>query len=216
MKGSYSQALTFFLSLPENCGSDPIETSYYIGLCYAKLKRYDDAMIYLEQVVTSTDPSTDEEKDRLMQCRYLLAVIYCLSGRKKMADFELKKLLDDGYREDMVYASLAFVAWENGDLELCHEYYERSLDIQEDNPTALNGYGYVLACEGKELTRALGYCKKALEMAPDSPAFLDSLGWVYYNMGLFGEAKKYLLQASKKDPENPIIKEHINKLEVAE
>src|SRR5574344_1035805 len=91
-RGKFSGALTFFLSLPDNCGADPVELAYYLGLCYSKLKRYDDSLLYLEQVVTAAgdnaDSSADEKTvERVMQCRFLLAVIYCLSGRKKLADF---------------------------------------------------------------------------------------------------------------------------------
>jgi tetratricopeptide (TPR) repeat protein len=50
---NYTGALSFFLSLPPDSGADPVDLAYYLGLCYAKLKRYDDAMIYLEQVVTA-------------------------------------------------------------------------------------------------------------------------------------------------------------------
>ena len=48
----YSDALAFFLALPENSGADGNDVAYYLGLCYAKLKRYEDALLYLEQVVT--------------------------------------------------------------------------------------------------------------------------------------------------------------------
>ena len=50
---AYTNALTFFLSLPADCGADKNEIAYYLGLCYTKLERYDDALLYLEQVVTS-------------------------------------------------------------------------------------------------------------------------------------------------------------------
>ena len=48
---SYTGALSFFLSLPVDCGADKNEIAYYLGLCYAKLQRYDDALLYLEQVL---------------------------------------------------------------------------------------------------------------------------------------------------------------------
>ena len=71
---SYTGALSFFLSLPVDCGADKNEIAYYLGLCYAKLQRYDDALLYLEQVVTS-----GTHLERTLQCRFLLAVIYALS-----------------------------------------------------------------------------------------------------------------------------------------
>ena len=210
-KGDYTSALTFFISLPENSGIDNIELAYYIGLCYAKLERYDDALLYLEQVITS-----ETQSPRVLQCRYLLAVIYCLSGRKKLADFELNKLLDTGYKPASVYASLAYVAWEQGKVDLSLDYYEKALEDDSENPTALNGLGYVLACEGEDLTKALSCCKKALDILPESAACLDSLGWVYYKMGLYSESKKFLNRAMKADSSNPIIVEHLQEVKKAE
>ncbi len=216
-KGNYTASLSFFLSLSADSGADPVEVAYYIGLCYAKLERYDDALLYLEQVVTS---SAEDEKDetllnRVLQCRYLLAVIYCMSGRKKLADYELNKLLETGYRKASVYASLAYIAWEERQVDKCLKYYEDALIEDENNTTALNGMGYVLACENRELSRALVYCKKALENAPQSAACNDSLGWVYYKMGLLAEAKKYIGQARQLDDRNKIIEDHFYEVENA-
>ncbi|MCR5606505.1 MAG: tetratricopeptide repeat protein [Treponema sp.] len=199
----YSGALTFFLSLPEHVHADDMELSYYIGLCYAQMKRYDDALLYLEQVVTG-----DKNQKRVLQCRFLLAVIYCLSSRKRLADFELKKLLDTGYKPASVYAALAYVAWDQKSPNQSISYYEKALSIDPENATALNGLGYVLACENKDLAKALGYCKKALEKNPDDAACLDSLGWVYFKLGMFDDARKYLKLAFNKAEDNEEITEH--------
>src|SRR5574344_2502466 len=199
-RGNYSSALTFFLSLPQDSAADPIELAYYLGLCYSKLKRYDDAMLYWEQVVTAqgapegkkeNEIPDEQSVERVLQCRFLLAVIYCLSGRKKLADFELMKLLDTGYKPSSVYAALAYIAWEQGDGDKCNDYYGKALGEDANNPTALNGMGYVLACENRDLTKALSYCKRALDLAPDSAACLDTMGWIYFKMGIDSEAKKF-------------------------
>ena len=217
---NYTGALSFFLALPPDCGADPVELAYYLGLCYAKLKRYDDAMVYLEQVVTATgsDSSSEEEaklpeSDRVLQCRYLLAIIYSMTGRQQLADFELNNLLSSGYKTASLYASFAYSAWEKGDTATCISYYEKALAEDENNPTALNGLGYVLASQNKDLAQALSYCKKALSIAPESPACLDSIGWVYYKMGLYSQARKYLEQAKKRDPQNEVISKHLYEAE---
>jgi tetratricopeptide (TPR) repeat protein len=207
----YTEALTFFIGLPSDTGADSIDLAYYIGLCYAKLERYDDALLYLEQVVTS-----GTHLDRVLQCRFLLAVIYALSGRKRLADFELNKLLETGYQTASVYAAIAYVAWEQSDTEKCLQYYEKSLESDPGNLTSLNGMGYVLACENKDLTKALSYCKKAVAAEPGSAACLDSLGWVYFKLGLLKESKKYLEDAEKKDRDNEIIQQHLMQVTKAE
>lgn len=213
----YTGALSYFLSLDEDSVYDTSELSYYLGLCYAKLHRDEDAMLYLEQIVTSQGSNDGgTESERVLQCRYLLAVIYCRTGRSQLADFELEKLLESGYKPAAVYASCAYLSWEQGDVDKCVDYYEKSLSLDENNPTALNGLGYVLASESRDLTRALSLCKKALSLAPESPACLDSIGWVYYRMGLYSQARKYLEQAYKKDSGNEVIKNHLHEAELVE
>ena len=51
----WEQALKELLSVPADKLSqgDSTELAYYLGLCYTKLNKYDDALLYLEQVVTS-------------------------------------------------------------------------------------------------------------------------------------------------------------------
>ena len=199
----YAQALSFFLALPQDSDVDKIETAYYLGLCYTKLEKYDEALMFLEQVVTS-----GTQIERVLQCRFLLAVIYAISGRKKLAEFELNKLLETGYMTDSVYAAIAFVAWEQNDTEKCMEYYEKSLEKNPENITSLNGLGYVLACQEKDLTRALSLCKEAVKVEPKSAACLDSLGWVYYKLGLYDDSLQYLEQAEKYAPESIEIADH--------
>ena len=202
-RSEYAASLAFFLSLPDD-SADSIELAYYIGLCYAKLERYEDALLYLEQVVTA-----GQSVDRVLQCRFVMAVIYTLSGRKKLADYELQKLLESKYRPASVYAALAYNAWGQNDAELSLSYYKKALEIDPENPTALNGMGYVLACENRDLTSALTFCKRALKKAPDSAACLDSVGWVYLKLGLLEEANKFLNLAKERMPDNEEILEHI-------
>lgn len=206
---NYKKALTFFLGLPTDSAADKIEVSYYLGLCYTKLERYDDALLFLEQVVTSGG-----NLERVLQCRFLLAVIYAISGRKRLADFELNKLLETGYMQASVYAAIAFVAWEQNDTERCLSYYEQSLRKDPDNISSLNGLGYVLACQEKDLTRALSLCKQAVKSAPKSAACLDSLGWVYYKLGLYKDALQYLQLAEQIDTESVVIAEHIKSVQL--
>ena len=37
VQNKFSDALAFFLSLPDDSGADNFELAYYIGLCYARL-----------------------------------------------------------------------------------------------------------------------------------------------------------------------------------
>jgi tetratricopeptide (TPR) repeat protein len=60
---------------------------------------------------------------------------------------------------------------------------EQLLADRPEDPTLLNALGYTLADHGLELTRAEGLIRRALVTMPDSPAALDSLGWVRFRQG---------------------------------
>jgi tetratricopeptide (TPR) repeat protein len=181
-----------------------VELAYYLGLCYTKLERYDDALLYLEQVVTSgIDPL------RVFQCRMTLAYIYTITNRSKLAEFELNLLLKRGFESAQIFTTLAYGAFLQKQIDKSLEYYRKALEIDTNNPTALNGLGYILADQGIDPPKGLVYCKKAVDLRPQNPAYLDSLGWAYYKNGELLEARNWLRRAFEVAPQHPDIKQHI-------
>lgn len=63
------------------------------------------------------------------------------------------------------------------------EVLERLLQERPDDPVLMNALGYTLADHNLDLGRAEGLIHKALIATPDSPAVLDSLGWVRFREG---------------------------------
>jgi tetratricopeptide (TPR) repeat protein len=61
--------------------------------------------------------------------------------------------------------------------------FELLLAERPDDPTVLNALGYTLADHREQLPRAEKLIRQALEATPDSPAALDSLGWVRLRRG---------------------------------
>lgn len=209
--GQYADALLEFLEQPAGESANNLELAYFIGLCYARLERYEDSLVYLEQVVTA-----DTDLVRVYQCRILLAVVYSLTGRTRLAGFELQKLLEAGYESVQVYCSLGYVSFENDDPEEAIAWYEKALQIDDANATALNGLGFILADTGGDLTRSLTMCKKAVDADPDNPAYLDSLGWVYHKLGFEKESRTFTRRALEKASDNRIIQGHLEVIQSAE
>lgn len=188
-------------------GGDPAENSelaYYLGLCYAKLERYDDALLYLEQVVTSgPDPV------RAYQCRLALAYVYSVTDRSRLAEFELKQLIDSGYESPQIYSTLGYAAWMQKRVDPAVEFYRKALDLDEENANALNGLGFVLADSDKDIRKGLGFCKRAVDMKPQNPAYLDSLGWAHFKNGNLPEARTWLRRALDIAPREAEIVTHM-------
>jgi len=184
-------------------GVEQMELSYYLGLCCAKLGRFDDAAANLEQVVNSGGDLL-----RVFQCRMALAYIYVTTGRAKMAEVELKCLQDTGFESASLYNTLAYAAYVQKRYGEAIDLYEKALDIDRDNATALNSMGYILADRGIDPLRGLRFCRRALEHRPQSAAYLDSLGWAYYKCGEMMEARNLLRRALELAPKEKEIREH--------
>jgi tetratricopeptide (TPR) repeat protein len=64
------------------------------------------------------------------------------------------------------------------------EHYRKVVALDADDVMALNALAYLLA-QSKQLDEAARYAQKARELAPDNPAVDDTLGWIYYQQGLY-------------------------------
>ena len=78
------------------------------------------------------------------------------------------------------------------------EQYRKTLALDERNIYALNGLAYLLA-ESKQPDEALKYAQKAKELAPDNAAVDDTLGWTYFQKGLYSMAVTQLESANARD-----------------
>lgn len=86
------------------------------------------------------------------------------------------------------------------------------LERDPDNPVALNNLGYYLTEQGRQLSEALELIQRAVNIDPTNGSYLDSLGWVYFQMGRLSEAQHYLEQALNFEPLDATIHEHVGDL----
>jgi tetratricopeptide (TPR) repeat protein len=66
--------------------------------------------------------------------------------------------------------------------------YQQALNIQPDNPLASNNLAYVILQEGGNIDVALAMAQTARKGMPDSPNAADTLGWAYYQKGVYQSA----------------------------
>jgi tetratricopeptide (TPR) repeat protein len=95
---------------------------------------------------------------------------------------------------DLLYAR-AMLAEKMDQLDLLEKDLRNILARDPDNSQAMNALGYTLADRTTRYQEALNYVKHALELEPNSYYILDSMGWVYYRMGNYNKAVKYLQRA---------------------
>lgn len=91
--------------------------------------------------------------------------------------------------------------------------FQRLLALDQDHAEASNYLGYMLAERGERLTEAKKLIERALKNDPENGAYLDSLGWVYYQLKQYENAARWLDRAlaveeetlRQTDPNSPIV-----------
>ncbi len=79
--------------------------------------------------------------------------------------------------------------------EKCFETYDEILELDGNNDGALNNYAYYLSEQSANLDLALEMINKALEKNPNRPTYLDTKGWVLFQLGKYDEAIVFLEKA---------------------
>jgi len=75
------------------------------------------------------------------------------------------------------------------------QMYQKALDLSPDNALAANNLASVLLKQGGNLDAAMSLAQTARRGMPDSPDAADTLGWVYYQKGLYPSAIDLFEQA---------------------
>jgi tetratricopeptide (TPR) repeat protein len=78
-----------------------------------------------------------------------------------------------------------------GNAEAAIGHYRKVLELDPKNLTALNNLAYHLANDTQQFDEALKVAQQAKEIAPKDPTVDDTIGWAYYNKGLYDTAVKY-------------------------
>lgn len=95
------------------------------------------------------------------------------------------------YARALEAEKLGFIATAERDLR-------RLIDQEPDNAHAFNALGYMLTLHTDRLDEAEELITRALELEPEHPAIIDSMGWLRFHQGKFDRAVEYLRRAHAK------------------
>jgi Flp pilus assembly protein TadD len=116
-----------------------------------------------------------------------------------------------------LHFQIALCLDKQGHFEQAVPELERVLALDPKRAEAMNYLGYSWADRGVRLPEAEGLLKKALDLEPGNPYYLDSLGWACFKESKRDQAVHYLRQAvrglkgRKGGPDEAVIYEHLQK-----
>jgi len=140
-----------------------------------------------------------------------------LMRSKRFADAEAT--LSDGLKghkdDDRLLFAHGAALERLGRIDQAQQALAQAVAVNPDNAMALNYLGYLLADQGVRLRDSMSYVERALELDPENPAYLDSLGWVLFKLERYEPAEAKLRAALRYDATDPAIREHLGDLLVA-
>jgi tetratricopeptide (TPR) repeat protein len=122
--------------------------------------------------------------DALLKLGKLLAE----EGDTDQAIATFQQSIKDNPREVSFYVLSGELYEKKKDWEKAKAMYQQALSIVPDQPLASNNLAYVILEEGGNVDVAMGLAQTARRGMPDSPNAADTLGWAYYQKGIYQSA----------------------------
>jgi tetratricopeptide (TPR) repeat protein len=172
-----------------------------IASIYYDKGRFDDAI----QVLNEAKKSVPEE----FRIHFLLGVSYQRKHELPEAAASLEKAIQLNDKHVDALSALALVYDEMKRPDESDSIYERALRLDPKNHLLLNNYAYSLSERRLQLQRSLKMSKEAVEQQPANQSYLDTYGWIYYQMQKYDEAERYIRKAVELGSTSAVILEHL-------
>lgn len=185
----WREAEAWYASVPAGPGHDQARLRRAGAL--ARLGRTDDAVGLLRAL--RDDPESDGEAIR--DAFLLEAELLERRDRGDAALAVLDESLEVFEGDPALRYARAMLHERAGRIDVALADLRLILDEQPDSHQALNAYGYALLVHRDQAAEALPYLERALELAPESAAVLDSVGWARFRLGQHEAALELLRKA---------------------
>lgn len=105
----------------------------------------------------------------------------------------------------------AMMADKTGKYDVAEQYLRKLMQLNPQDANAYNALGYSLLERNVRTAEGVALVEKALQLAPDDSAIMDSVGWGYYRSGKLDESVKMLRRAFAGNPD-PEIAAHLGEV----
>jgi tetratricopeptide (TPR) repeat protein len=140
----------------------------------------------------------------------LLYYVLIMRDLEKYQEAEtlMREAINKDPNDERLLFNLALVIHERGAQAEALVLMAKVVELNPRNSDALNYLAYGLIEEGKDLTRAQDLARRALEVKPQDPFYLDTLGWAQLKAGKLDEAEASLSKAAALAGDDLVILDH--------
>ena len=220
----YDEAEEVVLKAKETAPNNVI-VNYLLGMIYEKQGKIDDAIDVFEYII-KLEPtaanytrlgyyyalkqnykSAEKQFDKALEKEPLNSEILYLAGlnyidskkyEKAREVLEQSLYLRPDYSDSKFYLALAYDKLKN--FNKTEQLLKEIIETEPDNVKALNYLAYSYTEKTIHLDQAEQMLKKVLTLQPNVPAYLDSMGWLYYKKRNYELAEKYIFTAINSKP----------------
>ncbi|AWF82435.1 hypothetical protein BTJ40_17265 [Microbulbifer sp. A4B17] len=193
--GEFSKAISHFRQVGP--GNDYVEAITRGTELLANLREYETNRKWFAEL--RKKHPTQEEHFYLMEVELLRK-----SGEASAALQRVEEALQTNSTSGRLMYTRALLHDQLGNTQQFEKDLRNLLERNPDNATVLNALGYKLIEDKSRHKEAYQLISRALELEPEDPAIIDSMGWIEYRLGNFDAAEKYLRQAMDKLPDHEI------------
>lgn len=193
---------------------DPSDYRSYLGLFFAGSAGFSETGSAVLLLTDAERADLLDSAGRLVSAadfegNYLLGVSYLSIDSLNAAERHLLRAKDISGNDEATLLNLANVYEKTKRFESAEQCLVILHELKPTDPAICNFYGYLLAVMGKDLDKAETLVREALRQDPENGYYLDSLGWVYYQMGDYSRAVLEIEKAAQRVPDDPVILEHL-------
>ena len=188
------KAMEFYRSVTSGNQYIPAQVRY--ALMLSRKGKMTEALQYLQ----SLPATNDQQRTQLIVAE---AQLLRETGAYQKAFRLLSSGLDKFHDSPELLYDRALAAEKIGKTEVMEKDLRKLIQLKPDHAHAYNALGYGLAEHSNRLPEALELIEKAIQLSPNDPYIMDSLGWVHYRMGNLNQGLSFLRQAfgMNQDPE---------------
>jgi tetratricopeptide (TPR) repeat protein len=151
------------------------------------------------------------ELDPNLEPAYLwLAQLYVASNRQEEAIAKLSAFVEKNKTFQTVPAlmQIAVIQEQRKNFTAARDAYENLLSVAPNVPLALNNLAVIYSEHLGQLDKADDLARKAKEAVPNEPSIADTLGWIMFKKGDYGNALRLLQESAGKLPDLPEVQFH--------